>query len=49
VCLKVATVDAIERALAVAGVRVYSATRRAPSLDDVYLQLTGDRIAATSD
>ncbi|HLY34657.1 MAG TPA: ABC transporter ATP-binding protein [Jatrophihabitantaceae bacterium] len=45
VCLKAIEADRVFDAFDVAGVSVHASTRRPPSLDDVYLQLTGDRFA----
>jgi len=45
VCLKAIEAGRVLDAFDVADVRVHASTRRPPSLDDVYLQLTGDRFA----
>jgi ABC-2 type transport system ATP-binding protein len=47
VSLRAVTVEEVTRALEGVGVLVMSATRRGPTLDDVYLRLTGAHIAAS--
>lgn len=49
VCLQAVDVARVFDVFEEAGVTVHSSTRRPPTLDDVYLQLTGDRIAAAGD
>ncbi len=48
VSLRAVSPDEVTQALERVGVLVMSATRRRPSLDDVYLRLTGAQLAAST-